>query len=154
MQAFQQLSLREKLIVIIAGVVLLALSLHAFIWEPINLESVELKETLEQEKEDLTWIQNNVHLIKPSTSKTKAINGSFVSWLDLSVKNLQLKKHLKRIKPRGDKEVKLWIEEGDVKQLIRFLSYLSQYNVTINSIKMTALDKKGLVDANMILVRP
>ncbi len=151
MQTFKNLSLREQFILIFAVVVLLSLSFHSFIWEPLTTASIELEEQLEQEQDDLDWIKQNVAKVSSKASKIKVVKGSFISWLDLRVKKHQLNLSLKRIKPKGNNEVKIWLEQANVKQLMNFLAEVTQYNVQINAIKMIALDSPGIVDVNFVL---
>lgn len=151
MQALNNLSLRERLILIFAIVALLSLSLHAFVWEPLIEDTANYQEQLEEEKDDLLWIQQNIGQLKKTSIKTKAIKGSLISWLDLQVKKNQLKDHLKRIKPRGEKQVKIWLEDVNAKFLIQFLENVTQYTIVIDEIKLVALDELGKINATIIL---
>jgi len=153
MKALQNLTFREKAILALAIIALSSLSFHALLWEPLTQETIALTEQIEQEREDLIWIQKNIGRLKANVKKPKKVQGSVVSWIDLQVKKHQLKDSLKRIKPRGENEVKIWLEQADVKQLMQFLGDVSQYAIKIEAIKMIAVDEPGVVDANLILVK-
>jgi len=154
MKALQNLTTREKLILVFAVVALSSLSFHALIWQPLSQQTIELTEQLEQAQDDLGWMEQNIGRLKANVKKPKNIQGSVVSWLDLKINKHQLKESLKRIKPRGDNAVKIWLEQANVKQLMQFLGDVSQYEINIEALKMIALDELGVVDANLVLVKP
>jgi len=153
MKLIQNLTLREKVILVLAIVALFSLSFHALLWQPLTQQTQDLTEQIEQQREDLNWMQKNIGRLQANVKKPKNIKGSLVSWLDLQVTKHQLKESLKRIKPRGESEVKIWLEQASVKQLMQLLGDMSQYTIKIESIKMTAADAPGVVDASLILVK-
>ena len=153
MKAIQNLTLREKVILVFAIIALTSLSFHALVWEPLSQKTIDLTEQLEQEHENLNWIKQNIGRLKAQAIKPKIIKGSLVSWLDLQVKKHQLKDSLKRIKPKGENEVKIWLEQTNVKQLMQLLGDISQYAIEIDAIKLVALDEPGVVNANIVLVK-
>ena len=91
MQAFNNLSLRERMILIFAAFALVVLSFHAFVWQPLIDDATSYQEQLEQEQDDLLWIQQNIGQLSNASVKTKSIKGSLISWLDLQINKNQLK---------------------------------------------------------------
>lgn len=151
MQVFNNLSLREKLIISFATLALVVLTLHAFVWQALIDDGINYQQRLAQQQDDLLWVQQNIGQLKNPSAKAKKINGSLISWLDLQINHYQLKNNLKRIKPRGDHRVKIWLEEADAKNLMELLSGISQYSVNIEEIKLVALEKAGIINASIIL---
>lgn len=151
MQALDNLSLREKGILAFALLAIFGLSFHALLWEPLINKSSELQEQLEFEQENLVWIKQNIGRLQSNKLESKKVNGSLASWLDLQLNKNQLKDALKRIKPKGDVQVKIWLENAGHKQLMAFLAGITQYNIKIDTIKMNALDTPGFVDAAIVI---
>ncbi len=151
MQALLDLSLREKGILAFAFLAILGLSFHALLWEPLINKSIELQEQVDIEQENLVWIKQNIKRLQTNKQATKNISGSLASWLDLQLKQNNLKDALQRIKPKGDVQVKIWLENANVTQLMTFLSGITQYKIKIDTIKMSALDVPGFVDVSIVI---
>lgn len=153
MHQFERLSRREKIIVIVASVVLMLLSIHSFIWQPLVDEQAALIERKAEALDDLAWVKDNIAQLSNESKQgsTQKITGSLVSWLDLRIIQYQLKDQLKRIKPSSETQVKLWFEKANMANMTQFLGDMKPHQIKISSIKISASDDLGLVDAQVVL---
>ncbi|MBL7002727.1 MAG: type II secretion system protein M [Gammaproteobacteria bacterium] len=152
MNWISQLTIRERVIVISASVVLLFLAIHALVWQPLIDQHHYLSEEIELAKSDVQWVQQNAPLLKVKKQQPQAvISGSLVSWIDLRMSKNKLKKQLKRIKPIGDTGVKLWLEGAEFEQVMLLIQEITAYKVNIEELRISAAEIPSIVDVTVTL---
>ncbi|MCU7808917.1 MAG: type II secretion system protein M, partial [Candidatus Thiodiazotropha sp. (ex Semelilucina semeliformis)] len=107
---------REQLALILAAAALLLFLLYLMAWQPFS-QAVEQKRLLvKSQQATLSWMQNNLTEIQRlrgsvGASRKAASNEALLTLVDRTAKQRQLRQQIQRIKPQGDKPVKLWVDQ-------------------------------------------
>ena len=104
-----QYSNREKTIVALALVVVLALACHAFVIEPYQQRIVELEESIDQHNADLNWMRSVVPGLPIAGAEITAgeIEGTLANFIDQAVRNQGLNNQLSQMSPVGNDEIRV-----------------------------------------------
>lgn len=151
MSLLQNLNLREKLIILIAILVMTFIGVDSFLWAPLQDQNIHLKQKIETANEDLLWIKDNAYRLNLVGQKKQRVKTSLVSWLDINLKKNKIDKKLKRIKPKNENEVKVWLENVDNIKFFHLLKDLSRFQVEFIEIKISKLDINGMIDVSFVV---
>jgi type II secretory pathway component PulM len=149
-------SAREKLIVGLALLVLTVIVLHAQVIEPYQLRLSELQDEVEQRRADLNWMKSAVARI-PATSTASsvvAIDGTLANFIDQAVRRQGLTEQLSQMSPVGADEIRMRFATVDFNRLIAFIAQVNASGLEIKDIRISPGDIAGIVDCNLVLVRP
>ena len=96
-------SLREKLIVLAAMVVVIVIGVHALVIEPYQLRVAALLDEIEQQRTDLSWMKSAVARMPASgtASSTTVISGTLANFIDQAVRRQGLSEQLSQMSPIG-----------------------------------------------------
>lgn len=146
-------SARERLIVLIALLVMIILGIHAFVIEPYQKRIASLGEDIGQSKSDLQWMESMVHRIQTSTSKAsqQSFSGSLANLIDQAVKQQNLNSFLAQMTPKGEEEIRVRFSAVPFDQLIRFIAKMSDQGLKVKDLRINASDNPAQVDSNLVL---
>jgi type II secretory pathway component PulM len=149
-------SAREKLIVGLGLVVLTVIILHAQVIEPYQLRLSELQDEVEQRRADLNWMKSAVARIPAAsnTSSVVAIDGTLANFIDQAVRRQGLTEQLSQMSPVGADEIRMRFAAVDFNRLIAFIAQVNASGLEIKDIRISPGDIAGIVDCNLVLVRP
>jgi type II secretory pathway component PulM len=149
-------SAREKLIVGLALLVLGVIILHAQVVEPYQLRSAELQDEIAQRRADLQWMRSAVARIPAAsaTASTAAIDGTLANFIDQAVRRQGLTEQLSQMSPVGADEIRMRYAAVDFNRLIGFIAEVNASGLEIKDIRISPGDDVGIVDCNLVLVRP
>ena len=128
---------REKLIVGLALLVLIAVILHAQVIEPYQLRLTELQDEIEQRRVDLNWMKSAVARIPVP-----------------EVRRQGLTEQLSQMSPVGADEIRMRFAAVDFNRLVGFIAQVNTSGLEIKDIRISPGDNAGIVDCNLVLVRP
>jgi type II secretory pathway component PulM len=148
-------SLREKMIVVVALLVMVVIGVHALVIEPYQLRVVELQSELEQQRADLDWMKSAVAKLPATASapSTVEINGTLANFVDQAVRRQGLSGQLTQISPVGTDEIRMRYSAVDFNQLIGFIAQVNASGLDVKDIRISPGDNPGIVDSNVVLVR-
>ncbi len=148
-------SMRERAIVVVALVVMLALGIHAFVIEPYQLRLGEAQDALEQQRADLQWTRSVVARLPRNggTASGTQINGSLANFVNQAVRRQGLIEQMSQISPVGEDEIRMRYNAVEFNRLISFIAVVSNSGLEIKDIRISALDNPGVVDSSIVLVR-
>lgn len=156
---FYGLQERERLLVGGGAVVLLMLILYLFIWEPVASKYTDLRDSVEVQKETLTWMQQASAQIRvlqrASGGGPRGLGGrSLLAVVDQSARSGGLAAAIKRIEPDGSKGVKVWFEGAAFDPMIIWLGDLTRrYSIEASLITLEPIGN-GRVNARLTLLEP
>ena len=148
-------SLRERLIVGVALLVVLALGLHAFVIEPYQLRMSELRDALAQQREDLKWTRSVIARMPQDGGAGGAaqFNGTLANFVDQAVRRQGLTGQLSQMSPVGSDEIRMRYSAVEFNRLVSFIAVVSASGLEIKDIRISAVDNPGVVDSSIVLVR-
>jgi general secretion pathway protein M len=149
------ISLRERMIVIIASIVMIYILLDLALIQPVLGQRQQLFEDVAQAKEDLVWMQQAVRKIPSgsSSNSAKALRGSIATYVDGQIARSGLKKNLQQMTPILKNSVRVRLSDVDFNQLLRFLLAL-EASIVIEEIRILPQSAPGIVNASLILKNP
>ena len=151
-----KLSMREKLIVIMAFVVVAALSIHGLVIEPYQQNLVRVTGSIEQAKSDLLWMQSEVQRLPVSreAQKNVSFNGSLANLINQAVASQKLKNYLTQMTPIGKSEIRIRYSAIEFNQLIAFIAALKQRGLIIKELRIDSTSDIAKVDSTVVFRKP
>jgi len=153
----QQLSARERNLVILAGVAVFAMLLYFVLWMPIQ-KGIENKHRLVAlQEEQLKTMQKQAldfHATQGSSRNRQNVtdSSSLLSVIDRTAKQRKLKSTLQKAQPEGDDGVRLWLVDITFDQMIEWLNQLDlKYGIYVSDISIERDEKYGRVDSRILL---
>lgn len=148
-------SLRERVIVGVALVVILGLGLHALVIEPYQLRIGEARDALEQQRADLKWTRSVVARLprNGAGASNSQISGSLANFVNQAVRRQGLIEQMSQISPVGEDEIRMRYNAVEFNRLVSFIAVVSNSGLEIKDIRISAVDNPGVVDSSIVLVR-
>jgi type II secretory pathway component PulM len=155
LKLLERYTLREKAIVGIGLLVLLVLGVHAMIIEPYQQRVAELRESIEQQRDDLSWMRSAVAGMPATemTANTAAFSGTLANFIDQAVRRQGLSGQLSQMSPIGTDEIRVRYNEVDFNRLVSFIAQVNSSGLEVKDIRISAAENPGVVDSSLILVR-
>jgi type II secretory pathway component PulM len=150
MSFWNSISLRERVILILGITVILILAADSLVLAPYQSHQQDLKEQIEQGRQDLSWIQNAVHRLPSSPSKSNRVKGRLISFVDQQIGKAGLKKNMKQMTPVDQHNVRVRFSGVEFNKLIQLLNQMSGV-VEITEARVLPDGKTGIVSASLIL---
>ena len=159
MSWWKERTAREKMILGVAGILLIALMYYSIIYSPLR-DSVALKQQrLANEISLASWLVSvvpEVQRLQGSKGENSSqSSGSLLSDVDQTSKAAGLGKAVTRLQPEGEKEVRAWLDAAPFNETLRWLRTLeSSYGVEIAELSFNRDNEAGLVKARITFKRP
>jgi len=148
-------SAREKLIVGLALLVLIVILLHSQVIEPYQERVVELRNEIEQQRDDLEWMKSAIATMPAAGTMPVSddIDGTLASFIDQAVRSQGLSGQLSQMSPVGADEIRMRYADVDFNRLVGFIARVNASGLKIKDIRVSAGDNAGIVDCSLVLVR-
>lgn len=154
---WDSLQSRERYIVFIGIGILTLIVLYFMLWMPIHKTLDEKKMRVEAKQETVVWMaqkkQEVEHLkrLNPNLFNQATDNRSLLAIVDTGAKQMGVREAIKRIEPKGEDKVQLWLEEIVFNRLIVLLGELNRRNhIRIADVSLNKAEL-GKVSGNITL---
>ena len=149
-------SLRERLIVLAAMVVVVVIGAHALVIEPYLMRVVALHDEIEQQRTDLVWMKSAVARMPTgvTSSSTATISGTLANFIDQAVRRQGLSDQLSQMSPIGADEIRMRYKAIDFNRLIGFIAEVNSNGLEVQDMRILSSDTPGIVDSHIVLMRP
>jgi len=149
-------SLREKLIVLVAMVVVGVIGVHALVIEPYLVRIAALHDEIEQQRTDLVWMKSAVARMPTgvTSSSTATISGTLANFIDQAVRRQGLSDQLSQMSPIGADEIRMRYKAIDFNRLIGFIAEVNSNGLEVQDMRILSSDTPGIVDSHIVLMRP
>ncbi len=150
-QWFENLSDREKQLVIGAGIVFAIGLFFQLIWGPVNSRLDKAELAAKNKQTTLEWVNEKLTEYKQAKGNQKNVaSGSLSQIVNSAARRANIS--LARMQPQGD-TLQVQIEEIEFNALIRWLAELTQnQGLTIEAIDISEADKTGAVRVRRLQV--
>lgn len=153
-EKWHQLAVREKVGVAVSSVAILMFAFYQGFWSPM-LESVNnMRTNISSQEKLLAWMQSaDVALNQAADSQHTVKLESPMSLLTLLQKKLnQANLTIAQLKQSGNDSVQLELQKVNFDKFIVILTkILSEQQVSVTQLSVTAQNAPGVVDVNLIL---
>ena len=152
---FSTLTFRERLLIILAGVIGLLMIGYLTIWEPKSVQLNQLRNNqIPESEQTLAWVKQALANAKkqPNVAKQKIIQGPLLTVIEQTAKTSQVNKTIRRMQPSQDQTVKIWMDEVKFDQWLTWINYLRKQNVYVE--RASIVNKSpGIVNVRLTLAR-
>ena len=148
-------SIREKMIVVAALLVMVVIGGHSQIIEPYLTRSAELQDEINQQRADLSWMKSAVvnMPVAMSAPTTAEIEATLANFVDQAVRRQGLSAQLTQMSPIGTDEIRMRYGAVDFNRLVSFIAEVSSSGLSVKDMRISPGDIPGVVDSNIVLER-
>lgn len=146
----------ERRMVIAGAALLLVMLIYVMAWEPLVNKVDALRTSTAEQQSLLNWMKQAAQEVKQlrgsSSQPSKPVSGqSLLSVVDSTAKAARLGKSLKRVQPDGEQKVRVWLEEANFDDVVRWLTTLeTRQGVRVVSSVFQAKEVAGRVDVRLV----
>ncbi len=152
----ENLNKREK-IVLAAGTVFLFLAvLYGLVIAPFYNDLKRQRQEVPKKRETLNWMMDAARQVENlragSKGRTPAGGGSHLTVIEQTAKQFRLDRSLKRVEPKEQNSVRVWLEDAMFEDIFLWLKELEKdYGISVSSITSERRDAPGYVNARIVL---
>ena len=154
---FDNLSHRDRWIVIVGGIVTVLLLFWALVLDPLALSTENAERRLAAKQNELSAlmvIQRKVSRVKTTSGGRPRSTGSLLGVVDRSIRTAGLRDDLKRITPDGKTRVRLWFDNVAFDRFIGLLANLQQQEgIQVDQLSVSRQPTFGYVRVSVTLQR-
>lgn len=150
------LGARERMLVIVAAVVVALAALYGLAWRPFSERMQRLEQTVAEQRELRAWMESAAQevqrLRRAGGGPGRTGGGSLLSVADRTAKEAGLGGAVKRVEPEGTGKVRIRLEQAGFDDLSRWLQRLArEFDVRVESITVDGGRQTGIVNARLTL---
>ena len=156
LEMLARLTPRERAVVAAAVLVALVIAVHALIVEPYQFRMAELRDQVEQNRDDLAWMRSTVASLPAggdAVDDSVRISGTLANFINQAVSRQGLTQQLSQMSPIGEDEIRMRYNAVDFNRLVGFIAQVNSSGLEIKDLRISAADTPGIVDSSLILVR-
>ena len=155
---FEALQPREQVLVAVGGLVAALALVYLLLWQPFALSRDHRAAELARARALAAEIEQIGALAQQSHANGGGLvvgpGVSLLSAVDQASKDGVLGKPLSRVNPDGDNQVRVWVEDAQFDNVVRWMDDLqNRYGVHIDNVAVERRSTAGTVNARMTLVR-
>lgn len=150
---FESLAPRERIILLVGGLLLVPILLWAMLWEPMKSSLNTLHTDVRNDRELLSWMQQSSQIIlakKSSGEQTKNKHVSLINAIESTARQGGLRKSITSLDPQGDKKINLRIQDAVFNDLVVWQGRLErEFSIHAVQLNITPTSKPGRVNARI-----
>ncbi len=155
--AWNSLQSRERLIVGVGVVILLALLGYSTVWAPVQRDLPNLRIDVPKQRTQLALMRVQAQQVAQlrSGAPAKIAPGNLLTKLEQSAQSRGLRENITRMEPDETNSVRLSLDSVDFNALLRWLQELQiQNGIRPETAIITAQSDPGLVNARLLMRGP
>ena len=155
---FDGLAPRERLILVIGGVVAAVLLLYALLWYPLVRDVERLEVSIDEQSSAATWMRQaarEVRILSGRAEGTAASDGRpLLTLVEQTARSSGLGTALHRVEPQGSGSAGVWLQNAGFDDLINWLGRMdAEMGVRVDSMVADPQDEAGRVNVRLVLSR-
>jgi general secretion pathway protein M len=153
---FENLSGRERSVLIGGGVVLAVLLLYFLGWEPLHDKVDDLRASTVEQRELLVWMRGataEAKRLQGSARPARPLDGqSMLAVIDTTARAGKLGESLNRVQPESGDAARVWLERASFDLMVQWLEELRKnHGIRVQSASIEPKAEPGLIDARLVL---
>ena len=155
--AWNSLQSRERLIVGVGALILLALLGYSTVWAPVQRDLPNLRIDVPKQRTQLALMRVQAQQVAQlrSGAPAKIAPGNLLTKLEQSAQSRGLRENITRMEPDETNSVRLSLDSVDFNALLRWLKELQiQNGIRPETAIITAQSDPGLVNARLLMRGP
>ena len=157
-EKWQQLSIREKRLVIFTSIVVLITLVYFLIWEPLQDGIQTSRVRIKAQNDTLVQIRNlaaearQLMAAQRQGGANTRSSSSLLVIIERTAQEKNLKSRLQKVQPEGQDGVRVWIENASFDQLIEWLALLEKKNtIYVSEIIIERQKEPGRINSRILL---
>jgi len=157
-EKWQQLSLREKRLVIITSIVVLITLVYFLFWEPLQDGIQTSRVRIKAQNDTLVQIRNlaaearQLMAAQRQAGANTRTSSSLLVIIERTAQEKNLKSRLQKVQPEGQDGVRVWVENASFDQLIEWLALLENKNtIYVSEIIIERQKEPGRINSRILL---
>jgi general secretion pathway protein M len=157
-EKWQQLSIREKRLVIFTSIVVLITLVYFLIWEPLQDGIQTSRVRIKAQNDTLVQIRNlaaearQLMAAQRQAGANTRSSSSLLVIIERTAQEKNLKSRLQKVQPEGQDGVRVWIENASFDQLIEWLALLEKKNtIYVSEIIIERQKEPGRINSRILL---
>jgi len=157
-EKWQQLSLREKRLVIITSIVVLITLVYFLFWEPLQDGIQTSRVRIKAQNDTLVQIRNlaaearQLMAAQRQAGANTRSSSSLLVIIERTAQEKNLKSRLQKVQPEGQDGVRVWVENASFDQLIEWLALLENKNtIYVSEIIIERQKEPGRINSRILL---
>ena len=152
---WQNLSDRERLLLVVAACFISILICYLFVIEPLKIKLSQKVSIIETQQNDVLWMEQQLPLVQQLRQKNPVLiredERPLATLIEQTLQQFKLREATQRIVPE-DNTTQIWIEKAPFETILNWINSIGKYGVTVNKIDVTPHeDGQGNVDLSLIL---
>ncbi|TRY33275.1 type II secretion system protein GspM [Aliiglaciecola sp. M165] len=142
---FQQLSEREKVLVIVAGIFVVVFFFYFVVWAPMNDALATQRKNIQTKQTDLVWIKQNANRavqLRAGSGASASFSGSLPQAVNQTASRVNIA--ISRMQPQGE-ELKVWVDQAPFNDVLSWLQSLEARGIRIINVDLAEADSPGMV---------
>lgn len=145
LEKFNQLSEREKRLVVISAILVVIAMFYWLIWQPMSNTLDATRASVQSKRTDLVWMQRNAVRaiqLRSGSSAGVTFEGSLPQAVNQTASRLQIA--ISRMQPQ-DEELKVWVDQAPFNDVLSWLQAMENMGIKIINVDLAEADAPGLV---------
>lgn len=151
------LEFRERLLVIVATIVLALFLLFVLVLKPLHASYNNLRTNVAEQRVSAVWMEQSASQVKQLQgsrgARVQGLGGrSLLSVTDSTARAGGLETALERVEPEGSNGVRVWLKNAAFDDLVKWLAQLDAvHGVFVDSLTLERNESAGRVDTRLTL---
>lgn len=154
---WQQLSSRERRLVVIMSAVLVVTMFYFLLWQPMQDGLARSRVRVKAQQAQLQEMRQQAAIARQLLAKQRSgsavkNSSSLLVVIERTAQQKQIKSALQKVQPEGNEGVRIWLENASFDKLVDWLALLSsRNNVYVSEISIDRQKDSGLVNGRILL---
>ena len=156
---WQQLSARDRSILLWGGLISTILLLWALIWDPLQDRRASLRQSISEQRSTRLWLEQVEQMLLRQPNQQRSPNrqeyeGSLLRLVDDTIRAQGMAAAIERMEPDSPGQVRLWLRAADFDTLVQWMEQVSNdYGLLIAQAQLSK-DQAGRVNARLLISEP
>ena len=156
---WQQLSARDRNILIWGGLISAILLLWALVWDPLQDSRASLRQSISEQRSTRLWLEQVEQMLlrQPNQQQRPSrqeFEGSLLRLVDDTVRAQGMAAAIERMEPDSPGQVRLWLRSAEFDTLVQWMEQVSaDYGLLIAQAQLSK-DQAGRVNARLLISEP
>ncbi|MCA1798806.1 MAG: type II secretion system protein M [Xanthomonadaceae bacterium] len=154
-QWFNALAPRERRLVAFGAAAVVLLIAYIAVVEPLAQRRAQLEQGVAAQRTLLAWMNEVAGQVSPPGAQQVGSGDSLFATVDRSARATVLAEALQRLQPEGQQTVRVWLDNAQFDELVRWIGTLErEHRIMVSVLTIERTQESGLVNARLTLERP
>lgn len=142
---FNQLSERERILVVVSGLLLIIVLFYYLVWAPIDNSLQTQSKLVATKQADLIWFKQNANRaiqMRSGNGNASVFSGSLPQAVNQTAGRVKIA--ISRMQPQGE-ELKVWVDQAPFNDVVSWLQSMENLGIRIINVDLAEANVSGMV---------